>query len=286
MSLTETVLTGSVLLAAPLAFAAGAVSFFSPCILPLAPGYLSYVAGMSGAEAARGSASPTSRGASDKVPSAEAGADDGAGGATARTATRLAGTSPRRAPMLVGSLLFIGGFTMVFMAAGAFIGGVGGVLLDYADPISRVLGVMTILLGLSFMGVLPGFARDLRVHRRPAAGFVGAPLLGVLFGLGWTPCIGPTLAAVQTLAFTEGSAMRGAALALFYCAGLGLPFVAAAIAYGRAVRTFDVMKRHYRTVMRIGGGIMIALGLALVTGLWTEFTAVAQGWAATFTTAI
>ncbi|QVQ50977.1 cytochrome c biogenesis protein CcdA [Spiractinospora alimapuensis] len=285
MSLTETVLTGSVLLAAPLAFAAGVVSFFSPCILPLAPGYLSYVAGMSGTEAARGSSRPSSSADGAASDSATA-VKDGAGAGSARTATRPADISPRRAPMLVGSLLFIGGFTVVFMAAGAFIGGVGGVLLDYADPISRVLGVMTILLGLSFMGVLPGFARDLRIHHRPAAGFVGAPLLGVLFGLGWTPCIGPTLAAVQTLAFTEGSAMRGAALALFYCAGLGLPFVAAAIAYGRAVRTFDVMKRHYRTVMRIGGGIMIALGLALVTGLWTEFTALAQGWAATFTTAI
>lgn len=269
--IAETVLAGSLLLAAPLAFAAGLVSFFSPCVLPLAPGYLSYVAGMSGMEVG---------GRTPRTPA-------GSGPRGGETAVAVAAEPVRRrGPMLAGSLLFIGGFTLVFMAAGAFVGGLGWLLFDYTDPITRVLGVMTILLGLAFMGVLPGFARELRIHRRPTAGLAGAPLLGILFGLGWTPCIGPTLAAVQTLAFTEGSAARGAVLALFYCVGLGLPFVAAALAYRRALAAFDVVKRHYRAVMATGGVLLIGMGLLMVTGIWTEMTAFMQGWAANFTTVI
>ncbi|WP_017593287.1 cytochrome c biogenesis CcdA family protein [Nocardiopsis potens] len=267
--IAETVLQGSLLLAIPLAIAAGLVSFLSPCVLPLVPGYLSYVTGLSGADiAARNRAAAAVR----------------AEGGTVRTLDEELET--RRWTMLAGSLLFIAGFTFVFVAVGAFVGGIGGLLLDYADPITRVLGVLTIALGLAFMGVLPGLNREFRIHRMPGAGLVGAPLLGILFGLGWTPCIGPTLAAVQTLAFTEGSAARGALLSFFYCVGLGAPFIAASLLYRKALGAFDWVKRHYRVITMIGGAMLVALGLLLVTGVWTQITAVMQGWTDGFATVI
>ncbi|TQN33120.1 cytochrome c-type biogenesis protein [Haloactinospora alba] len=274
--IAETVLQGSLLLAVPLAFAAGLVSFLSPCVLPLVPGYLSYVTGLTGADIA------ASRRTAQPEPAAAGGS---AGTATAGTDldTELAA---RRWTMLAGSALFIAGFTLVFVLVGVFVGGIGGVLLDYAEPVTRVLGAVTILLGLAFMGVVPGFNREFRIHRLPKAGLAGAPLLGVLFGLGWTPCIGPTLAAVQTLAFTEGSAARGAVLSLFYCLGLGLPFIAASLLYRRALGAFDWVKRHYRTVTAAGGAMLVLVGLLLVTGVWTDLTAIMQRWTADFTTVI
>ena len=273
--IAETVIGGSLLLAVPLAVAAGLVSFLSPCVLPLVPGYLSYVTGMSGADmAARNRAARE--------------AAHGAGGAATATAVRTAveELQARKWSMLAGSLLFIAGFTFVFVAVGVFIGGVGGLLIDYAETITRVLGVLTIALGLAFMGVLPGLNREFRFHRLPGAGLAGAPLLGVLFGLGWTPCIGPTLAAVQTLAFTEGSAARGALLSLAYCIGLGLPFVAASLAYRRALGAFAWARRHTRAVTAVGGGMLVLVGLLLVTGVWTDITAVMQGWTQGFETVI
>ncbi|WP_017623164.1 cytochrome c biogenesis CcdA family protein [Nocardiopsis chromatogenes] len=279
--IAETVIGGSLLLAVPLAAAAGLVSFLSPCVLPLVPGYLSYVTGMSGADmAARNRAA---REAAREAGRAEAG--PGAGTATAvRTADEE--LQARKWSMLAGSLLFIAGFTFVFVAVGVFIGGVGGLLIDYADTITRVLGVLTIALGLAFMGVLPGLNREFRFHRLPGAGLAGAPLLGVLFGLGWTPCIGPTLAAVQTLAFTEGSAARGALLSLAYCIGLGLPFVAASLAYRRALGAFSWARRHTRAITAVGGGMLVLVGLLLVTGVWADITAVMQGWTQGFETVI
>ncbi|MFC3994555.1 cytochrome c biogenesis CcdA family protein [Nocardiopsis sediminis] len=277
--IAETVIQGSLLLAVPLAFAAGLVSFLSPCVLPLVPGYLSYVTGMSGADyAARRRAAAAQE--------AAGGAAEGEGGATATLVSADEELAGRRWTMLTGSLLFIAGFTAVFVAVGSFVGGIGGLLLDYAEPIQRVLGALTIVLGLAFMGVVPGFTREFRFHRLPRAGLAGAPMLGVLFGLGWTPCIGPTLAAVQTLAFTEGSAGRGALLSLVYCLGLGLPFILAALLYRRALGAFDAVKRHYRAVIVTGGAMLVVIGLLLVTGVWTDFTAVIQRWVADYTTVI
>ncbi len=231
--MNDIVASGSLLLAVPIAVLAGVVSFLSPCVLPLVPGYLSYVTGMS--------------------------------------------ADPRRGRLVLGTSLFVAGFGVVFVATGALFGGLGRLLLVNADVITRVLGVLTILLGLAFLGVIPGLMRDVRIHRMPAAGLAGAPLLGVVVGLGWTPCIGPTLAVVLGLGLNEGSASRGALLAVAYALGLGLPFVAAAFAYSKALRTFRAIRKHSRLITRVGGAMMVAVGLALVTGLWAELIATMQG---------
>nr|WP_221494139.1 cytochrome c biogenesis protein CcdA [Actinomadura coerulea] len=238
----ETVVSGSLVAAAPLAALAGLVSFASPCVLPLVPGYLSYVTGMTGADLAE----------------------------------------QRRGRLLAGVLLFVAGFSAVFVSYGAVFGGLGRWLLEYQDTITRVLGVITIVFGLAFMGFVPGLQRTVKSGRLPAAGLAGAPLLGVLFGLGWTPCIGPTLGAVQGLAITEASAGRGALLSLAYCAGLGLPFVATAIAYRRALGAFGAVKRHYPLVMRIGGGMLVLIGVLLVSGLWGDLTIELRSWISGF----
>ncbi|TYB53754.1 cytochrome c biogenesis protein CcdA [Nonomuraea sp. PA05] len=231
--MSDVVASGSLLLAVPIAVLAGVVSFLSPCVLPLVPGYLSYVTGMS--------------------------------------------ADPRRGRLVLGTSLFVAGFGLVFLLSGALFGSIGYVLLGNAEVITRVLGVLTIVLGLAFLGVLPGLMRDVRIHRLPAAGLAGAPLLGVVFGLGWTPCIGPTLAVVLMLGANEGSAGRGALLAVAYALGLGLPFVGAALAYSRALRTFRAIRKHSRLITRIGGGMLVAVGVLLVTGLWGEMIAAMQG---------
>ena len=230
----ELVAGGAVWIAIPIAFAAGVVAFLSPCVLPLAPGYISYITGLTGAE--------------------------------------LADVKGRRFQVLAGSLLFVLGFSVVFVTYGALFGGAGSVLLEYSDVINRVLGVVVILMGLAFMGFIPGLQREYRLHRLPTWGVAGAPLLGVLFGLGWSPCIGPTLTAVQSLAFTEASALRGALLSFVYCLGLGLPFVLLALAFSRMAGAIGWVRRHYVWVMRIGGGMLVLVGILLVTGLWTDFT--------------
>jgi cytochrome c-type biogenesis protein len=246
MNPADAVTSGSLLLALPVAALAGLVSFVSPCVLPLVPGYLSYVTGMSGADLAE----------------------------------------QRRGRLLVGSALFIAGFTAVFVSAGLAFGELGRWLLEYADTITRVLGAVTIVFGLAFMGLVPGLQRTVKSSRMPTAGLAGAPLLGLLFGLGWTPCIGPTLAAVQSLAFTQASAGRGAVLSLAYSLGLGLPFVITAVAYRRALGAFGVIKRNYQVVMRVGGGMLVAIGVLLVTGLWGDVMIAIKGWIGGFETVI
>ena len=233
------------------------------------PGYLSYVTGLAGADIAahrRGEVHTTTA--------------DG----QRRVATVDDLMASRRWTMLAGSL-FSSPASPRFSWPSACSSAIGG-CSRLPAVITRVLGALTIVLGLAFMGLIPGFNREFRVHRLPGAGLAGAPLLGILFGLGWTPCIGPTLAAVQSLVFIEGSVGRGALLSLSYCLGLGLPFVAAALVYRRALGAFDWVKRHYRLVTSVGGAMLVVVGLLLVTGLWTDITAVMQGWTANFTTVI
>ncbi len=222
--------SGSLALAIPVALVAGLVSFFSPCVIPLLPGYLSYATGLSGADL----------------------------------------ENARRGRMLAGSLLFVLGFTAVFVALGTLSGAVGAWLITWQREITVVLGVMTILLGLVFAGVVPWLQRDWRIHQVPAVGLAAAPLLGVLFGLGWTPSMGPTLAVITTLSINEGTAGRGALLSVFYALGLGLPFIAAAIAFRKSMGAFAVIRRHQRLIMRVGGLMMVAVGVLLVTGWWAE----------------
>ena len=234
----RTAYEGSLMLAVPVALVAGLVSFFSPCVVPLLPGYLSYATGLSGADLA----------------------------------------DARRGRMLAGSLLFVLGFSFVFVSYGALIGAVGEWLFTYERPITIVLGSLTILLGLVFAGVVPLFQRDYRVHQVPAVGLAAAPLLGVLFGLGWAPCIGPTLTAVTTLALNEASAGRGALLSFVYCLGLGLPFIIAALAYRRMLGAIGWIRRHQQWVTRFGGLMLVAVGLLLVTGWWNVMVGVMRGY--------
>jgi cytochrome c-type biogenesis protein len=286
MSAVETVTTGSLLLAAPLAFAAGAVSFLSPCVLPLVPGYLSFVTGLTGAELVgeedRRTPTPDdsrATGASDRDP----GSSRSVAAATRAPERVSSGTIARtKGRVLLGSVLFVLGFTAVFVAYGVLFGALGQALLEYQEPITRVLGVVVILLGLAFLGVIPGAQREWRIHHVPDLGLWGAPLLGVLFGIGWTPCIGPTLGAVQTLAFTEASAARGALLSFFYCLGLGLPFVLVGLLFRRLLGAIGWVRRHSATVMRIGGALLVAIGVLLVTGLWDDLTIGLRTWAGGF----
>lgn len=293
----STVATGSILLAIPFAFLAGLLSFFSPCVLPLVPAYLSYVTGMTGAELAELSERQQAAAAHTDTDGATAHADTEATDATTSTDATgdgavlvdqrtAAATGLIRSRVLLGTVLFILGFSAVFVSFGALFGGLGAQLLEYQDVITKVLGVMTILLGLAFMGLIPGLQREARFHMKPAVGLAGAPMLGVLFGLGWTPCIGPTLGAVQTLAYTSATAGKGAFLSLIYCLGLGLPFIVAALAFSRSMRAFGWVRTHYALIMRIGGAFLIVLGVLLVTGWWTELSVELRVWVSGFETAL
>jgi cytochrome c-type biogenesis protein len=252
--------SGSLILAIPVAALAGLVSFLSPCVLPLVPAYLSYVTGMSAADLAA------------ERPQVS----DGPGAALAAEARRAAGVGAgggrRRSRVLLGSLLFVAGFSSVFILFGALFGFAGAQLDAHEVLIDRIAGGFAIAMGAAFMGWLPGFQREFRFHRLPAVGLAGAPLLGIAFGVGWTPCTGPTLGVVLGLAGDSATAGRGALLTTAYCAGLGLPFVLAGIGFRRALGAFAVVKRHYALVVRGGGLLLIVVGVLLVTGEWTTLS--------------
>jgi cytochrome c-type biogenesis protein len=266
---------GSLLLAMAVAALVGLISFASPCCLPLIPGYVSYVAGLAGSEATGTRAAPTC--APDGAGSA-ATAQAGSPGTQTTTGQVTVQAAPGRGRLLAGSLLFVAGFSAVFVSFGALFGGLGRLLLEWSPVLTRVAGVVVILMGLSFLGMLPWLQRERRLHHRPPAGLAGAPVLGVVFGLGWTPCLGPTLAAVNTLAYTEASAARGALLALAYCVGLGVPFVLMALGARSALRFSALARRHAPTVMRLGGGLLILMGLLLVTGAWDALMIWLRAW--------
>jgi cytochrome c-type biogenesis protein len=189
--------------------------------------------------------------------------------------------------MVAGASLFVLGFTAVFVSSGALFGYFGDTLQANRGVLSKVLGGLMILMGVFFMGLMPWMTqREFRFHKRPVTGLVGAPLLGALFGIGWTPCIGPTLASVLALSSNQGSAGRGAILTVAYCLGLGVPFVLAAVAFRKALGAFGWVKRHYVWVMRIGGSMMIITGLLLLTGAWDVIVQDMQSWSNGFTVGI
>lgn len=235
---------GSVALALPVALLAGLVSFFSPCVLPLLPGYLSYATGLGAAEI-------------------------------------TAGTGPRRR-VLVGTLGFVAGFAVVFVTSGALVGSVGAALIAWQRPLMVVAGLLAIGLGLVFTGWLPLGQGTWRLNVLPRLGVAASPLLGIVFGLGWTPCIGPALSVVLSLALNEATALRGGVLAFAYAIGLGLPFVVAALAFDRLGGTLGWVRRHHRAIQVVGGVAMMAVGLLLVTGWWDALMGGLRNWAASY----
>jgi cytochrome c-type biogenesis protein len=279
------VLSGPLILAVPVAVAAGAVTFLSPCVLPLVPGYLSYVTGMSGTAADQGRRGPAREPAPALAGAQAAGpAVGGVASLAGQETAELAPDSPtarstetradpaRRSRVVAGAMLFVLGFSVLFASEGVLLGGLGEKLLVHQRVVTQVLGVVTIVLGLLFAGVLDRLMLTGRIFRpawRPRAGLAGAPLLGLMFGLTWTPCIGPTLSAVLGLAGTSGTAARGALLALAYGIGLGIPFLIVAFAFQRGMQFFGWARRHARLITGLGGAMLVVVGVLEVTGTWS-----------------
>jgi cytochrome c-type biogenesis protein len=241
----QLVFDGALWVAIPIAVLAGLVSFVSPCVLPLVPGYLGYLGG-------------TSVG------------DGGAADTNQRTATA------DRARMIVGVGLFIAGFTVVFVSVTILGGTFGYLLLQYANVLTRIFGVVVIALGLVFIGFFGIAQRTLRPRVQGRAGLIGAPLLGFTLGVGWTPCIGPTLAAILSMSWNLGDPARAGLLGLAYSMGLGIPFLLLALGWGWASRSVSILRRHIRVLNIVGGALLVVLGLLMVTGLWTALMSTLQ----------
>lgn len=243
-SFANTAFSGPMLAAIAVSLLAGFVSFASPCVLPLVPGYVGYIGGMAGLEA---------------------------GGSTGPTAHRA-----RRGKLVLGVGLFVLGFSLVFVMVAAVFS-VGVALVRWQDLLIRVLGVVVAVLGLAFMGFIPFLQRERRMHLQPRAGLWGAPVLGFAFGLGWTPCIGPTLSVVLAIGAQQNDIGRAIALSLAYSLGLGLPFLLVALGLRSSDRLLGFLRRHRLVIMRVGGGLLVLIGIAMVTGLWGRLMSALQG---------
>ena len=252
---------GALWLALPLALAAGLLSFLSPCVLPLVPGYLGFI---SGAVAPRRAPVGALVGGTASDPSTD-------------VAAPASAEAPTRGRLLFVVLLFIAGFTVVFMAVNVLGGTVGLFFVQYADLLTRLLGVVVILMGLVFIGMLGLAQRTARPQLSSRIGLIGAPLLGLALGIGWTPCIGPTLTAIFSVSWSLGDPGRAALLGLAYSLGLGIPFVLVALGFGWATRSVTFLRRHIRTVNLIGGVLLIVMGLLMVTGVWSALMVQLQG---------
>ncbi|MBM9466278.1 cytochrome c biogenesis protein CcdA [Nakamurella sp. YIM 132084] len=258
-AVTETVSDGPLIVAAALSVAAGFISFASPCVVPLVPGYLSYLAGLVGAEVGERTTAAATAGQPGILITAD---------------RRAARTSRRRLVLATG--LFVLGFTVVFLAQAWGVLGLAHVLLANEETLMRVGGAVTIVMGLVMAGLVRPLQRERRLHLRPTGRVLGAPLLGAVFALGWTVCLGPTLVGVVGLAGATdwgGAAWRGFALVICYCLGLGLPFLLLAFGFGWAGRAVGVLRRHSRVIQLIGAGALVLLGVLMVSGAWAEFIA-------------
>ena len=233
--IVEQIFSGYLLTAFPIAVLAGFISFLSPCVLPLVPGYLSFAAGF----------------------------------------------SKSKGRVFLGSLLFVLGFTALFISYGALFGGLGSRIAVHEGLLTKILGALTILLGVIFLGAFP-MMPTLRPKISTTGGLIGAPLLGLLFGIGWTPCIGPALAAVETLAFQESSAVRGAVLSLGYCLGLGAPFIASGLFLDRSEKLRRFISRRGNLVTTIGGALLIIIGLLQLFGVWGDVMSSMRSWISDF----
>ena len=268
--MTETITSGPYLLAALLALAAGAVSFASPCVVPLVPGYLAYLASLVGAEtaAAPGSTAPASVEGTGPV---RTGVSTGT-----RSGAKTGVPAGVRARAVLATCLFVLGFTVVFLAQSVVVVGLSRAVLANSETLMRVGGAITVVMGVAMLGFIRPLQAERRLHLRPAGRYLGAPLLGAVFAFGWTVCLGPTLVGVLSLASASdwgGSAWRGLSLVVFYCAGLGLPFIAVAFGFSWAAGALAVLRRHSRIIQIVGAVALIVLGLLMLTGLWGSFIA-------------
>ncbi|MFC6018782.1 cytochrome c biogenesis CcdA family protein [Plantactinospora solaniradicis] len=254
--------SGPLLLAIGAAALAGLVSFLSPCVLPLVPGYLSYVTGLAGSDLDQRRVDAEQREADPETTGV------GGGVAVAARPTRTAGAV--RGRVLAGTLLFIAGFTAVFTLTAVLATAIGQALFTQKRPLEIGIGIVIIVFGLSYLGWIPGMQREFRIQRLPAAGLLGAPVFGAVFALSWIPCTGPTLGAVLGMSTVSGQADRAAVLAVAYCLGLGLPFVVFGLGFHRLLGLFRAIRRNSRWVTRVGGALLLVIGLALVTGGWQD----------------
>jgi cytochrome c-type biogenesis protein len=261
------VLSAPLLLTVPVALLAGLISFASPCILPLVPGYLAYIGGFTGDTASAAAA---------------AGAAPARVKGTRSTAAERAG----RNRLVLGVALFVLGFAAVFVLTGFVFGALGFWMIQWRDLITRIAGVILIGLGLVFVGQFTFLQRTFKPQWRPFTGLAGAPLLGVIFAIGWSPCTGPTLAAITTMSYSGGSAWQGAVLALFYALGLGVPFVLIALGLGWASGAVAFLRRHIRLINVVGGALLIAIGILMVSGLWNQWIIALAGVIPSFGTAL